>query len=86
LGEFELQYLRDRDRREVDFILTKNGKPQLLLEAKLSDTTPSPAGIYYGNKLSIPFLQVVEKPGIKRKIPNSDHAVVSAHSLLSLLG
>lgn len=27
LGEFELNYLRDQDRREVDFLIVKDKKP-----------------------------------------------------------
>lgn len=36
LGDYDLHYLRDKDKREVDFLITKNKKPWLLLEAKAS--------------------------------------------------
>jgi predicted AAA+ superfamily ATPase len=35
--DLELRYFRDRDGREVDFVVTEDGKPILLVEAKLSD-------------------------------------------------
>ena len=35
--DLELRYFRDRDGREVDFVITEDGKPILLVEAKLSD-------------------------------------------------
>lgn len=35
-AEVELFYLRDKQKREVDFLVTFNGKPQLLVEAKTS--------------------------------------------------
>lgn len=41
-GEFELFYLRDKDKREIDFLVVRDGTPWLPVEAKLSDTTPSP--------------------------------------------
>ncbi|MEK7383703.1 MAG: DUF4143 domain-containing protein, partial [Elusimicrobiota bacterium] len=36
LGDFELHYVRDKEKREVDFLLTESRRPYLLLEAKLS--------------------------------------------------
>jgi predicted AAA+ superfamily ATPase len=36
--DLELRYFRDRDGREVDFVVTENRKPVLLVEAKLSST------------------------------------------------
>jgi predicted AAA+ superfamily ATPase len=37
--DLELRYFRDRDGREVDFVVTEDGRPILLVEAKQSDTT-----------------------------------------------
>jgi uncharacterized protein len=42
-GEFELRYLRDKQKREVDFLVVKNQKPWFLLEVKMSDTSLSPS-------------------------------------------
>ena len=33
-----LHYLRDREKREVDFLTVRDGKPERLIEAKLTDT------------------------------------------------
>ncbi len=41
-GKFELRYLRDREKREVDFIVTRDSQPWFLLEVKQSDTRLSP--------------------------------------------
>ncbi|OGT32052.1 MAG: hypothetical protein A3E87_10935 [Gammaproteobacteria bacterium RIFCSPHIGHO2_12_FULL_35_23] len=35
-GEFELYFLRNKDKQEVDFLLVKNNKPWLMVEAKAS--------------------------------------------------
>ena len=40
-GDFELEYLRDKTKREVDFIVVRDGEPWFLVEAKKSDTGPS---------------------------------------------
>jgi len=47
LGVFELRYLRDTQGREVDFVVVRDGKPWILVEAKMSDETPSPALKHY---------------------------------------
>ena len=36
LGEYGLYFLRDKDQKEVDFLVTKNEKPWILLEVKSS--------------------------------------------------
>lgn len=43
LGEFALHYLRDRDKREVDFLVVRDRKPWVLVEAKKSDDRISPS-------------------------------------------
>ncbi|MDE3055876.1 MAG: ATP-binding protein [Verrucomicrobiota bacterium] len=37
LGQYDLYYLRDKLKREVDFLVTKNGEPWFLVEAKTKD-------------------------------------------------
>ncbi|MDH4466841.1 MAG: ATP-binding protein [Bacteriovoracaceae bacterium] len=84
-GEFVLNYLRDQDRREVDFILLKEGVPYFLIECKRSDTSLSPSLVFYSHKLNIPGIQVVRSKGYNLK--KSDLlAVVSIHYLASVLG
>jgi hypothetical protein len=43
LGKFELFYLRDKQKREVDFLVARDGSPWFLAEAKSSDDRLSPA-------------------------------------------
>ena len=37
-----LHYVRDRDGREVDFLIVRNGEPWQLVEVKWAEATPSP--------------------------------------------
>lgn len=37
LGEYELYFIRDKQQREVDFLLTRNKQPWLLIEVKSSE-------------------------------------------------
>ncbi len=53
-GRWELFYLRDQDRREVDFLLAKNLKPQCLIEAKSSPQEWPTSLKFYTKKLEVP--------------------------------
>lgn len=43
LGVFELRYIRDTQKREVDFVVIRDGNPWFLVEVKLADTALSPS-------------------------------------------
>jgi predicted AAA+ superfamily ATPase len=70
LSEYEgfkcnLNYLKNVDKKEVDFLVTVDNKPWFAVEVKLSDTTLSPNINYFREKLKIPFVyQVVINDGI----------------------
>jgi len=55
LGTFDLGYLRDKDQREVDFVVARDGKPWFLVEVKSNDDRISPALKYYRDRLGPPF-------------------------------
>lgn len=42
LGAFELRYLRDKQKREVDFLIVRDGSPWVLIEVKTSRSVLSP--------------------------------------------
>ncbi len=46
-GDFELRYLRDKQKREVDFLVVRDRKPWFLVEVKLSETSLSPSLAYF---------------------------------------
>lgn len=55
LGEYGLYYLRDKDKREVDFLVTKDKKPWFLVEAKSSGKQGISRWLYYyQEKLKVP--------------------------------
>lgn len=57
----ELHFLRDVDKREVDFLVTINTKPWFAVEAKLSDKNLSPHLLYFKERIAIPHLYQVVK-------------------------
>ena len=80
----ELRFLRDAAKREVDFLVTENGRPWFAVETKSSDDTVSPHLRYFGERLRIPCLyQVVFKPA--REYREGPVQVLSAARFLSAL-
>jgi predicted AAA+ superfamily ATPase len=60
LGDFQLGYLRDKQQREVDFIIARDGKPWILVEAKKSDERLSGALTCFQEQTKAPYaFQVV---------------------------
>lgn len=55
LGNFQLGYLRDRNQREVDFIVIKDGQPWFLAEVKNSDKALSPSLKFFQEQTKAPF-------------------------------
>lgn len=53
--KMELQYLRDTDKREVDFVVIQNKKPLFAVEAKLNDKSLSPHIKYFAKRTNIPL-------------------------------
>ncbi|MCC6739564.1 MAG: ATP-binding protein [Planctomycetia bacterium] len=87
-GDFELRYLRDKQKREVDFVVIRDGKPWMLVEAKAGDGPLSPALEYFQAATKAPhaFQVVVDAPfvvadAVERKGP----VIVPARTLLSQL-
>lgn len=72
LGEFELFYLRDKAKREVDFCVTRAGKPWLLVEVKLSATQVPDSLRYFTELLRPEHSFLVTLDGAHRKVPYGD--------------
>lgn len=83
-GEFDLQYFRDREKREVDFVLTDRRRPIALIECKLSDEALSSALNRLGELLgTVPRIQLLRRPGVDRA--GGLTRVVSAEPFLAAL-
>ena len=49
---YELRYIRDKEGREVDFAILKEGKIEELVEVKYSDDNVSKSLLYYARRLN----------------------------------
>jgi hypothetical protein len=51
--KMDLRYIRDRNKREVDFLITRDRKPWILIETKLGQTKTSKNLLHFANKLDV---------------------------------
>ena len=83
-----LHFLRDKEKREVDFVITERGRPVCLIECKATDSELAPSLVYFQSKLQVPVaVQLVHKSGVsqKRRAQGMAQWVISADRWLALL-
>ncbi len=82
-GRWELFYLRDQDKREVDFLICRDLKPMALIEAKSSFQPFTAALNFYCQKLGVPgFLVYPGREKQDRVLRGDNGWVLPAHRLL----
>ena len=87
-GEYDLHYLRDKSQREVDFVITKNKKPWMLIEVKSAERPLSPSLKYYQDMIQAPyaFQLAFDAPFVNKNcFESSTPKVVPATTFLSQL-
>jgi len=87
-GNFDLYYLRDKEKREVDFLVNKDNQLLFLVEVKLNDTDLSKNLLYFQEKLKVPYaIQVVSKSGVLKKLKRNNYVqyMISADNFLYYL-
>lgn len=58
-GDFSLHFIRDKEHREVDFLIANEREPFLLVECKLNDWQPAKALLSAQRALRVPAVQLV---------------------------
>ncbi len=88
-GDYELYYIRTLEKKEVDFVVSKNGKAWFLVEVKLSNNQPiSPQLSEFQKQTGAAhaFQVVVNMPYVNRNCFDSNKPIiVSAKTFLSQL-
>ncbi|MFN7170781.1 MAG: hypothetical protein ACK4NT_06070, partial [Candidatus Omnitrophota bacterium] len=86
-GRFSINYIRNKEKEEVDFIIVKDNSPFLLVETKLSEENVSKSLLNFQRRLNIHAVQLVNKENIFRYIKNEKNKilVITAHRWLSSL-
>ncbi|MDQ7826685.1 MAG: ATP-binding protein [Candidatus Eremiobacteraeota bacterium] len=84
-GDFDLHYVRTREGHEVDFLITYDRKPLVLIEAKARERSLTRSVSYFSRLLSVPCFQVVWKLDDAEEHPG-ERFVVPAWRFFALLG
>jgi uncharacterized protein len=87
-GFFDLHFLRNKEKEEIDFLVTREGKPFIAIEVKWSDTTISPNWKRFSPVLDDCLkLQLVHPNGIWKteSFANVDIQIISASEFLGYL-
>lgn len=66
--KMELRYIRDTDKREVDFVIIKNKKPIFAVECKLNNRSISPNIFYFKERTNIPLFYQVSIEGNEHQV------------------
>ncbi len=68
MGDYDLYYLRDKEKREVDFLITKDNTPWTMIEVKSSETGLSRSLTHFQKQLTVPhcFQVVIDLPYVSR--------------------
>jgi predicted AAA+ superfamily ATPase len=87
-GSFALHYVRDKERREVDFLVVRDGVPWFLVEVKHSDLSLSGSLSHFQKQIGCPhaFQLVVDSSFVKADcFGHRKPVVVPARTFLSQL-
>jgi len=89
LGKYQLNYIRDKDQREVDFVVTRNEKPWFLVEVKVSDNKGFSPSLSYFQKATgaeHAFQVVINLPFVNKNcFLEKNPIIVPARTFLSQL-
>jgi uncharacterized protein len=86
-GDFDLYYVRDREKREVDFLITERNKPYALVETKLTARDPDQNLRYFADRVKPKYtVQVVREPqGFQSVFTSAGVILAPAAHFLSLI-
>ena len=79
-------HIKNKEQQEVDFLISADNAPLVLVEAKLSETRPSAALMKFQAFLQTPAVQLVRRPGGFRIYTNDPHKILVAPAWQWLAG
>ena len=87
LGDFNLHYLRNKEKEEADFMISNKNQPFLLVETKLSDAQISKSLFKFQSALNVPAVQLIHQSGTCKLVSNDKRQILvsSASRWLPLL-
>lgn len=77
-GAFSLNFLKNKEKQEVDFLIANGRRPLLLVEAKISEPQPSQALRKFQNVLKVPAVQLINEAQGFREFSNDGQRILVA--------
>jgi len=77
-GTFSLHFIKNKEQQEVDFLVARDRKPFLLVEAKLSDDQPTAALRKFQANLKVPAVQIIRDAKTFKKVSNVHQTILIA--------
>lgn len=75
-GDFSLHFIRNKEKQEVDFLITNNEEPFLLIETKQKDAEPSKPLKMFQNALNVPAVQLLNEDNGYRILRNGYNKIL----------
>lgn len=82
----ELRFLRDSEKREIDFVVLDKNKPQFAVECKSGESGLSPNILYFSARLPIPKYYQVHLGSKYVEIPDAKAEILPFTRFASILG
>jgi predicted AAA+ superfamily ATPase len=83
-GNFELNYVRDKEKREVDFLIVRDKKPWMLVECKSNSKNLSAHLVHYSKLLQTPLnFQLTTDSKFDREYPEHQIRVLGYEKFFS---
>jgi len=79
-----LSFVRDRQGREADFLVSVGKKPWFLVEAKLAETRVDPALVYFKERLGVPWAYQVTLSSTRDFVDRGVRVVPASRFLLAI--
>lgn len=85
LGKFDLFYVRNKEKEEVDFLIADQNAPKILVEAKSADSDANRTLLKFQSQLDIPAVQLVNQDNVCKLITNNSQKllIITAHRWLA---
>lgn len=85
-GFFELHFVATKEKKEVDFLITQNKKPWMLVECKSNNKSPCPNLIYFKDRLKTPLnFQIVTGTEYDKEFKAQNIRVMNYETFLSYM-
>ena len=89
IGHFELRYLKNKEKYDIDFLILRNKKSFLAIEVKLTDDNLSSSWGKFMSLIHCPYgVQLIKNPRYHKRYDCSDYKILvtdAAHFLQYLV-